>query len=143
VRIKIGPPSLTEEKHRVYVNYLKFQHNTTDNSSVNDFHRFLYRTAVNTLEFEYRLQDRLMAVGILDLCSRSLSSVYTYFDPEFSSRSPGSFSALKEILYCRDKAIAHYYLGYYVADCPAMNYKTRFKPHEFLDPEGTWIPHNA
>ena len=134
---------MTEEKHRVYVNYLKFQHNTTDNSSLDDLHRFLYLTAVNTLEFEYRLKGRLMAVGILDLCSRSLSSVYTFFDPEFSSRSPGSFSAIKEILYCRDKAIAHYYLGYYVADCPAMNYKARFKPHEFLDPDGTWIPNHA
>ncbi len=143
VRIRIGAPKMTEEKHRVYVNYLTCQHNTIDNSSLEDFHRFLYCTAVNTLEFEYRLKGRLMAVGILDLCSRSLSSVYTYFDPEFSSRSPGSFSAIKEILYCRDKAVAHYYLGYYVADCPAMNYKARFKPHEFLDPDGTWIPNDA
>ena len=71
-----------------------------------------------TLEFEYRLADRLVAVSIADVCSRSLSSVYAYYDPEFSERGLGTFSALWEILSCRRKGIPYYYIGFCIRDLP-------------------------
>jgi arginine-tRNA-protein transferase len=100
---------------------------------------FLYISPIATFEFEYWLRRRLLAAGIVDVCSRSLSSVYAFYDPDFCSRSLGTFSAVQELLLCRRQGIVHYYLGFFVKDCPSMNYKARFKPHEILNKSFQWI----
>ncbi|HMK33777.1 MAG TPA: arginyltransferase [Desulfomonilaceae bacterium] len=131
IDVRVGRPRYSREKLTLYTDYLDWQHSRSheDPSSLRDW---LYTTCINTVEFEYRLARRLVAVGIADLCSRSLSSVYVFYDPDYASRSLGTFSALQEILFCRDHRIPHYYLGFLVADCPSMSYKTRFRPHERL-----------
>ncbi|MBM3300334.1 MAG: arginyltransferase, partial [Deltaproteobacteria bacterium] len=30
-------------------------------------------------------------------------------------------------------------MGYYVKECPSMNYKARFRPHEILDTSYRWV----
>ncbi len=141
--LSIDSPRLSGEKHRIYANYLAVQHNSPAANSSDDLHRFLYCSPVNTLEFEYRLLDRIVAVGIADLCSRSLSSVYVYFDPEFAQRSLGTFTAIKEIMICRELGVPYYYMGFLVSDCPSMNYKARFEPCEILDTSFVWRPYTA
>jgi len=136
VDVRIGPLKFTKDKLRIYAEYLAAQHGCSDNSSEEELTRFLYRSPVRTVEFEYRLGRSLIAAGVADLCSRSLSSVYVYSDPDHSARSLGTFSALQEIFFCRERSIPHHYLGFYVAHCPSMNYKARFKPCETLSPEG-------
>src|SRR5690606_6779272 len=103
---------------------------------------FLYISPVQTLEFEYRLRGRLIAVSIADICSRSLSSVYAYYDPEFSRRSLGTFSAMLEINFCQGHSIPFHYLGFFVALCPSMNYKAHFRPCEILSTAGEWVRHD-
>lgn len=140
VEISAGRPRLDEEKYYLYQKYLVGQHNSDTPDSASNIRRFLYTTAVCTVEFEYRLHGRLVAVGIVDVSHRSLSSVYAYYDPEFGQRSLGTFSALQEILFCQRKGIPYYYVGFYIAGCPAMNYKARFKPHEVLGTDLVWAP---
>jgi arginyl-tRNA--protein-N-Asp/Glu arginylyltransferase len=138
VELVIGKPTLTSEKVRVYSDYLNSQHGSGDNNKAENLKSFLYTSCVNTREFEYRLKGRLVASSVLDICSRSLSSVYTYFDPEFSARSLGTFSAIREILFCQEYSTPYYYLGFSIADCASMNYKKRYKPHEILDESLVW-----
>lgn len=139
VDVRISSPKLTKDKIRIYSDYLASQHDCGPDHSADSLGSFLYTSPVRTLEFEYRLRRRLVAVGIVDICSRSLSSVYAFFDPDFSSISLGTFSAIQEILFCQEHKIPHYYLGFLVADCPSMNYKARFKPHEILDKSFRWV----
>jgi arginine-tRNA-protein transferase len=139
IEIRVGLPRFSKEKHGIYSRYLAAQHDSRQSDSAGDMKRFLYGSPVATLEFEYRLRGRIVAVGIVDLCSRSLSTVYAYYDPEFASRSLGTFSAIREILFCRKHNIPHYYLGYYIRDCPSMNYKIRFQPCEILDTSCEWV----
>lgn len=139
IRVRVSRPAFSQEKELLYRRYLEFQHPSTNQDNPGDLERFLYKTSVSTVELEYRLKGRLVAVGITDISARSLSSVYTYFDPESSERSLGTYSALREILFCREIKVPFYYLGYYISECPSMSYKARFKPHELLISDNEWV----
>lgn len=56
-------------------------------------------------------------------------------DPDYSHLSLGTVSSLLEIgILRRISMLKYYYLGYYLANCPKLAYKARFKPSEILDP---------
>lgn len=139
IDVRIGRPRFTKDKFKIYSDYLASQHGSGPDLSVGSMKDFLYISPIATFEFEYWLRRRLLAAGIVDVCSRSLSSVYAFYDPDFCSRSLGTFSAVQELLLCRRQGIVHYYLGFFVKDCPSMNYKARFKPHEILNKSFQWI----
>jgi arginyl-tRNA--protein-N-Asp/Glu arginylyltransferase len=138
IDIHVDVPRISREKQRLYSRYLAVRHDGYQSDTLEDLRSFLYSSPVHTLEFVYRLRGKIVAVGIVDMCSRSLSTVYAYYDPDEPNRCLGTFSALQEIGFCRANAIPYYYMGYYVAGCPSMKYKARFKPHEILDPLWRW-----
>lgn len=137
--IAFDTPVPTEEKHRLYQLYLDARHNKMQNRDWDDFVEFLYSSPTSTLEFCYRTQNgRLIGVGLCDALPQALSTVYFYFDPAEHRRGLGTFSSLVEIEWCREHARNHYYLGFWVSDCPKMAYKSRFGPHEHLRTDGVW-----
>jgi len=137
--VSISQPHLTDEKFHLYRAYLADRHDGNQDATHDGFAAFLYDSPVDSLEFEYRLPGgKLVAVGICDVCDRSLSSVYFYFDPTQSPRGLGNFGVLQEIGFCREHGIPHLYLGYWVGDAPAMSYKTSFRPCELLGTDGLW-----
>lgn len=138
VEVRIGEPELTFEKARIYADYLKSQHNSLKDGTIEDLENFLYVSPTKTIEITYHIKGALAAVSIADVCGRSISSVYVYFDPYFSKRSLGVFSALHEINLCRDLSIPYYYMGYCVSNCPAMSYKSSYKPCELMAVNGIW-----
>ena len=60
------------------------------------------------------LSDKLIAVGVLDFLSESISSVYFYYDTEYESLNLGTYSALVEIYISRFYRFEWYYMGYYI-----------------------------
>jgi leucyl-tRNA---protein transferase len=91
------------------------------------------------MEFAFRdTHGRLLAIGICDVCPLSLSSVYFYFDPADSHRGLGTFGALCEIAHARANGLPHYYLGYWVYGCASMQYKSEFRPNQWLGTDGIW-----
>lgn len=138
LRVSIDVPAATDEKWELYRRYLESRHQRTGHDR-EDFESFLYDSPVQTMEACYRNPaGKLVGVGICDVCSRSLSTVYFYFDPAESRRSPGTFAALWEIEWARDRGIPHYYLGFWVKSCSAMEYKASFRPCELLGSDGVW-----
>lgn len=140
--VSVGTPESTDEKYEMYVRYQTGWHNGSMNDGREGFEAFLYESPVQTLEFTYR--DRsgtLLAVGICDVCPRSLSSVYFYFDPDHARRGLGTFGVLSEIDFARQRRIPYYYLGYWVDGCPTMQYKSSYHPCEILHTDGQWRPH--
>ena len=89
-------------------------------------------SCVPTAELHYYLGDKLICVSILDIGKKDTSSVYVFFDPDYSSRSLGTFSVLYEIDWMLQRGMRYYYLGLYVAPCQHLNYKARFFPHDRL-----------
>lgn len=130
---------MTEEKVRLYTRHKSERGLLVSGERVDAlaYEEFLVDTCVDTLEFDYRYQEKLVAVSIVDRSADALSAVYTYFDPDFSHLSPGTFSILKQIETCREWGLRYLYLGYYIRDCAPMRYKANFLPHERLV-EGEW-----
>ena len=54
--------------------------------------------------------------------------MYTFFDPDYASRSLGHFAILSQIHEARERDLDYLYLGYWIRDCGKMNYKRRYKP---------------
>ena len=152
LRVSIAQPLANDEKFDLFSRYESVRHprDTPMDDAARpgmreSFESFLYRSPVETLEFCYRDgAGRLLAAGIADICSKSLSSVYFYYDPSEASRGLGTFSVMREITYARELGVEHYYLGFWVADCPKMRYKAHFGPCEVRHPDGIWrAPQNS
>lgn len=93
---------------------------------------WLIRTCTDTRELAFRLDDRLVAVSVLDLGLESASAVYTYFDPDESARSLGTFAVLAAIEWARRENLSYLYLGLLVEQNVHLNYKAKFNPQERL-----------
>ncbi|KAF4090049.1 hypothetical protein AMELA_G00047480 [Ameiurus melas] len=95
---------------------------------------------------QYWLDGRIIAVGVVDILPNCISSVYFYYDPNFSFLSLGSYSALREIAFTRQlqkqsPKLSYYYLGFYIHSCPKMRYKGQYQPSDLLCPETyIWVP---
>uniref|UniRef100_A0A8C3U8E8 Arginyl-tRNA--protein transferase 1 n=1 Tax=Catharus ustulatus TaxID=91951 RepID=A0A8C3U8E8_CATUS len=95
---------------------------------------------------QYWLDGKIIAVGVIDILPYCVSSVYLYYDPDFSFLSLGVYSALREIaftrqLYAQAPDLCFYYMGFYIHSCPKMRYKGQYRPSDLLCPETyTWRP---
>lgn len=148
VSVTFGLPAADDESFALYRRYLTDWHRRDDDDddekpktdSREDFETFLYDSPVETMEFKYRdvTSGHLLAVGICDASATSLSSVYFFHDPSERRRGLGTFGALYEISFARERGLEHYYLGYHVRGCRAMQYKASFRPCEFLRTDGRW-----
>ncbi|KAH8270792.1 hypothetical protein KR018_003903 [Drosophila ironensis] len=89
---------------------------------------------------QYWLDDKLIAVGVLDILPGSVSSVYFFYDPEYSFLSLGTYGSLREIDFVQTMAesvpaLKYYYMGFYIHSCPKMRYKGKLSASYLLCPE--------
>ena len=95
---------------------------------------------------QYRVDGRLIAVGVVDVLPKCLSSKYFFWEPSFAWASLGKLGALREIEWVRDASrtcgsLRYYYLGYYIHACPKMRYKAEYRPSELkCAVTGRWTP---
>jgi arginine-tRNA-protein transferase len=94
-------------------------------------------------EVSYRIDGRLVAVGIVDQASDGLSAVYCYYEPALAELSLGVVNVLACIERARELGLRHVYLGFRVEACPSLRYKASFRPYELLqgrpaEGEPTW-----
>ncbi len=135
-KIEYKPNSSNTEKFNLMNNYLVNKHERK--KLYYEEFKFYYGTSiVDTYDFHYYCDDKLIGVGIVDITKKNASTVYFYFDVFYNKLSPGVFSILKEIEFCKKTAREYYYLGYLIKDNPKMNYKSNFKPYELLI-DGEW-----
>lgn len=100
----------------------------------------------------------LIAVGVVDIVARCLSSVYLFYDPDYAFLDLGVLSALMEINFINELRVAfdrdgthddtddfrYYYMGFYVHTCPKMRYKAQYHGSMLLCPVAmSWVPMDA
>ncbi|GJN14558.1 hypothetical protein PR202_gb01401 [Eleusine coracana subsp. coracana] len=88
---------------------------------------------------QYRIDGKLVAVGVVDILPKCLSSKYLFWDPDLAFLSLGKYTALKEIDWVKTAqehcpSLQYYYLGYYIHSCNKMRYKAAYRPSELLCP---------
>lgn len=99
-----------------------------------------------TFHHQYRIDGKLVAVGVVDILSECLSSKYLFWHPDYHELSLGKYSAIKEIQWVAEvqkthQQLQYYYPGYYLPSCPKMAYKAIYQPAELLCPVTyKWVP---
>jgi arginine-tRNA-protein transferase len=81
----------------------------------------------------YRLDGRLIAMGVLDLLPGCVSGVYFIYHTDFEKWGFGKLSALREACLALEGQYEYYYMGFYIHSCPKMRYKNDYTPQYFLD----------
>lgn len=113
--------------------YLKYQLHRHADSSMCDDDPQKY---IGFIESDYaaskflcmHLNGKLIGISVLDQFEGGLSAVYTFFDPDYSDRSLGTFAILYTINLAKRHAIPFVYLGYWIDQSKKMDYKRKFKP---------------
>ena len=122
--------------------YLKYQQARHADSSMCDDDPEKY---IGFIESEFagskficmRLDGKLIGISVIDQFQGGLSAVYTFFDPEYSDRSLGTYAILYTIRLAKLHEVPFVYLGYWIDQSTKMNYKRKFKPIQgFIDK--TW-----
>ncbi|XP_050501383.1 arginyl-tRNA--protein transferase 1 isoform X4 [Diabrotica virgifera virgifera] len=95
---------------------------------------------------QYWLNEKLIAVGVIDILPKGVSSVYFFYDPDYACLTLGTYGSLREVELTRkiQKSLpefSYYYMGFYIHSCPKMRYKGKLTPSYLGCPETyTWIP---
>ncbi|KAK0706422.1 arginine-tRNA-protein transferase [Lasiosphaeria miniovina] len=149
--VALEPNTFTEEKYDVFENYQRIVHKEApEKISRGGFQRFLCSSPLKhetvtgpdgkerqlgSFHQCYRLDGKLVAIGVLDLLPHCVSAVYFLYHESIHSFSPGKLGALQEIALALEGGYRWWYSGFYIHNCDKMKYKIDFSPQYVLDPE--------
>jgi leucyl-tRNA---protein transferase len=141
----------SSDQYALFRRYLDARHaeGGMSDMSVLDYAMMVGESYVTTSVFEYRFrgpdtaitgrgEGPLIATALTDVLGDGLSMVYSFYDPDYSDRSLGTYMILDHIRRARRMGLPYLYLGYWVDGSRKMGYKRRFKPQEHLMARG-WL----
>ena len=127
-------PTITEEHIELFNKYHQYMHEKKgwDNNQTDA--KNYYLSFVNGHEeFGYEVlyfdKEKLIGVDLIDILDNGVSSIYFYYDPDYSHLSLVKYSLYKQILFAKSNHYDWIYLGYYVKECQSLSYKDQFKPY--------------
>lgn len=139
IEIVTPPASFSDEHYHLFQHYIHKRHHDggMDNLSRESYLGFLTSNWSDTIFYEFRLKQKLLAVTVADQLVNGLSAVYTFFDPAYATRSLGNYAILWLIHETKRLHLSRLYLGYWVKECTKMAYKDQYHPFEFYKND-TW-----
>ncbi len=141
---RISIAHYSQEYFDLYARYLNARHADGDmvNPTPEDFRNFLYCDWSDTRFLEARLGDRLLSLLVFDRVADGLSAVYSFFDPEESQRSLGTYNVMQLIEQTRRQKLPYVYMGYTIEGCKKMEYKQSYRPMQFFR-DNRWVTERA
>ncbi len=141
LRMRVLAPQFSQEYYELYSRYISKRHADGDMypPSIDQFNSFLVEGDQESCFLEFRAPDnQLLALAVTDFLENGLSAIYTFYDPDDTRRSLGTYAILAQIEEARRRGVKYLYLGYWVRECRKMNYKIAFRPTELLL-DGHWV----
>ncbi|KAJ0465950.1 putative arginyltransferase [Helianthus annuus] len=156
LEIRLKRSTFDREEYELYRKYqIKVHNDTPDHVTESSYKRFLIDSPLifvqpngdstvpscgfGSFHQQYLVNGKLIAVGVIDILPKCLSSKYLFWDPDLAFLSLGKYSALQEINWVKESqrqcpSLQYYYLGYYIHSCNKMRYKAAYRPSELLCP---------
>lgn len=98
-------------------------------------------THYGTYTINFYINNKIIAVSVIDILPISVSSVYCFYDTDYSKYSIGVLTAIAEISFTKllsnisnISQIKYYFMGYYIQTCQKMVYKGEYEPSQVLCP---------
>jgi len=137
--VKILPLTFDEEHYKLYIQYQNKRHrnDNEDEDDIADYNDFLIKSNVNSKIVEFRFNNELKIISIIDFVKDGISAVYTFYDCNNNKLSLGTVSIIWLLELCKKENLPFLYLGYWIYESQKMKYKTNFKPYELMI-EGAW-----
>jgi arginine-tRNA-protein transferase len=137
-KIIIQKPTLTQAHINLYNKYHAYKHQHDGWSHRNISQREYHENFVDGAhdfgkEVLYVIDGKLVGVDLIDVLDDGISSIYFYYDPDYARLSLGTYSLLYQIKLAKMLELPWIYLGYWVDECKAFAYKSKFQPEEILD----------
>ena len=148
--VTLEPDNFTEEKYTLFENYQRIVHKEPPTRiSKYGFRNFLCSSPLPRTKEKfdgrerklgsyhqcYRIDGKLIAVGVLDLLPQCVSAVYFMYHESVHQLSFGKLGALREIAMAKEEGYKWWYAGFYIHSCVKMRYKGDYSPQFILDPE--------
>lgn len=133
------PLNFIPDHYQLYRRYQAARHSGggMDQDSSEQYSQFLLQSQASSFLVEFRERGQVRMVSLVDQISDGLSAVYTFFDPDYPQASYGVYNVLWQIDLCLQLGLPYLYLGYWIAQCQKMAYKTRYQPTQGLL-DGRW-----
>jgi arginine-tRNA-protein transferase len=129
---RVGPLEVDDRRVALYLRHLEMRGLARGGESIDErgYGAHFVASCVDGFEIRYFLDGEMVGVAITDRGERSLSAVYTAWDPTHEALSLGTYSILTQLELARQEGLDWVYLGLAIQGSAPMAYKTRFLPHE-------------
>lgn len=141
-------PWATEDQFALFRRYLDARHadGGMADMDVFEFSAMIEETPIKSRVIEYSRPAgrgesgrQLIAVSLTDVFDDGLSMVYSFYDPDFTTMSLGTYAILDHVAIAREAGLPYVYLGYWVPGSRKMSYKAGFSGLEIYK-AGQWQP---
>lgn len=135
ISFNVKDATYDQEHYELYRRYMKGRHagGGMDNDEPESYENLIAANWSHSKLLEFRLEDKLIMVAVIDCFNDGISAVYTFFDPEYPKRGLGVFGVLSEIEYTKSLKLDWLYLGYWNPKTNKMSYKSNYQPLEFFN----------
>jgi len=130
-------PWATEEQFDLFRRYLESRHADGGMADMDifEFAAMVEETPVKSRVVEYwdrtsALDEDLIATCLTDVLDDGLSMVYSFYNPDMSRNSLGTYIVLDHVRIAQEAGLPYVYLGYWVPGSPKMGYKAGFSALE-------------
>ena len=132
LKVTIEDVAFKQEHFELYLKYQQHRHpeSTMCNDDPEKYISFLESDFSASKFVCFHLNGQLIGISVIDQFEDGISAVYTFFEPEQSHRSLGTYAVMYLLKLARLRKIPYVYLGYWVDQSNKMDYKRKFKPLE-------------
>jgi arginine-tRNA-protein transferase len=138
-------PWATEDQFTLFRRYLDHRHADGGMADMDifEFAAMIEETPIKSRVIEYSRRDAddrsLAAVCLTDVFDDGLSMVYSFYDPDLTALSLGTYVILDHVAIAREAGLPYVYLGYWVPGSRKMGYKAGYSALEIFK-NGAWQP---